>query len=333
MRRFRVDGINLKILNLIDENVELQGICEALKITRFNLAGHIETLLKYKCIEKEARGRYMLTTSGLRLILKPLPFQTRQANKSTKRLHRLGLKYPLKDKLSPGMQPKELAYKIDISAKQIDLNNTDQAIIRINITARLTNKNLIVYAPQLYYQRGQPSIVIEAIAKEILDKEALMLEQKLDKFASFNLMRINTRASSQALLSEILSEEIADEGHPLAEATRYEDMPSKIVLARHPFDKKERLIIDGSKMRAKNVKELELVRAESAGEDTDIIDAQFNAILDEKLNLLDEQFRRQKADKSIRDLKKLAVADHTIIKQLLFRSQIEPQESHKQEFT
>jgi len=282
MSVFRLEGKNLRILNLIDEKIRPHRIAELLGISRFNLASHIRQLKKHGYIQSYKWGIYLVTPEGIRAIYKG-GGGTPQVNKSSKRLHALGLKYTLKDELSPAFKPRELAYKLEVPATMIDEFN--QAIIYIGVTARLTSKSLILYAPELYYDRGQPSIVAEAQAKTILDKEALLLEQKLAKFTSFKLMRISLRASEQVLLSDIVSEEIADEGHPMAEASKSKQ--SKIVLARHPFDDKERLIMDGSKMRTKGLKELEAVRVESAGEDSDTIDSQFNGVLDGRIDLWD----------------------------------------------
>ena len=300
MRTFRIDGKNRKILLFLNDGTTLPKICNLLQISRFNLADHLKTLTEHGYLQKQQRGVYQLTAQAVRAIMQHPRLPTPQLNIKTKRLHALGLKYPLKVPLSPSFKVKELAYSLEVPATiNSALNNTDQAILHIGITARLTSQSLILYAPELYYLRGQPSIVAEARAKELLDKEALQLEKQLNeiasrtterRFAQFKLQRIKLRADTIILVSEIVTEEIADEGHALAEASSIQDK-SKIVLARHPYDKKERLVIDASKKRAKGVKELECTRAESAGEDTDKIDPQFNAILDGKLDLLLEQSR------------------------------------------
>lgn len=329
MTDFSLGKMNLSILSEIDNNIKTSDIWKNIRISRFNLAQHIKTLIKYGYLQKKGRATYELTSNGYRALMQHPRGHTPQLNIQTKRLHALGLKYSLKDELHPSFKPKQVALKLEISAKEIEgWKNSTQTLMHIGVTARLTNKSLILYAPELYYERGQPSIVAEARAKAILDREALKLERNMAKFASFKLMRINGGAMNpDALISELVSEEIADEGHPLGEASSIPEEVSKIVLARHPFDKKERLIRDKSKIRTKGVSEIEAVRAESASDDSDIVDEQFNAILEKKLNLLDEQWELNKAKKSIKDLKKVIIRQDSeidYIRSMLEASRSEP---------
>lgn len=196
-----------------------------------------------------------------------------------KRLHKLGLFYPFKYPLQQGEQERLFKEQVEIPAKLTELNNNQQLTLKVGITIRITSKGMLCYAPELYYKEGQPSIVAEDRAKDILDKYALQYEQKLNEMGlSFRLLRVK----NDVLYSTISSQEIADEKHP-ATAVLPEDS-DKIVLARSPIDNKERLIIDSSK---KTFAELETTHSKSADVDMDTIDSQFNGVLDGKINLWD----------------------------------------------
>lgn len=248
------------------------------------ISQRLTTLITNGYVEKKHRGIYALTVKGVMAIaenpsLGNQPLTSDNVTQAKpKRTHNLGLIYHYKDELDPTLKVRLLAYNLEVDAKVFNLKpHIEQAVARIPLTVRITSKSMVLYAPELYARRGQPQIVIEAQAKAILDKEAIKLEAKAQGFTAFKLRRIGL----EALDSEIVSEEIADEHHPLAEATT-EDK-SKIVLARHPADLKERLIAD----RSKGFKELETPRAESAGEDNDTLDEQFNKLLDGEIKLTD----------------------------------------------
>lgn len=293
-------GTHKKILLLIQEKKSQIQIAKELGITRQGVFKHCKWLLKNLYLKKDKRGFLILTELGIVELhdrFTPVP-------KPTKRLHALGLKYPLRNPLRADQPVREIAYKLEVPYKLLSLKNTDQAILEIGLTARLTTRSLILYAPELYYQRGQPSIVVEAKAKELLDREALKLEARLQDKASFALERLR---ASDILYSEILSEEVADEHHGLAERAVANNNNSKIVLAKHPFDGKQRLIGDKSK---RSFAELEAVHPGFAGEDSDMIDKQFNAVLDGEINLLD-----------INDLKTLTTQNTLLIRQ--YAKQIE----------
>ncbi len=292
---------NLKVLKAISQNKIASQISKELKMPKQKVSRIINRLVKNKYITKNKTGNInelILTGKGSQeLLLVQLDYQLRSPKGSrggydkfqplkafrlknptpSKRLHALGLKYENLQNMPPSFQA-----KLFQEHKRISLNNNSQLILDIGITARLTTKSLILYAPELYYQRGNPSIKTEAKAKEILDKYAIDVEQRLN----IKLKRLK----KDVLFSEILTEEIADEQHPLSTQATKEQ--SKIVLAYK--NGKERLIADKSK---KKFSELETTLAGVSGEDSDTIDKQFTAILDKDINLLDmDYYIRQQAN-------------------------------------
>ena len=247
-----------QILNLIAKGYLSKQIAEELKVSKAAVSKRLRHLEKkgYIHIQKKgiilelsltAKGLAELNSVGVSQEALPSPqeprLDTRNPSKKvnyapaaqSKRLHNLGLIYQLIEPLKPS-EP---------------------------------------VLPELYYSRGQPSIVAEAQAKQFLDKYAEELEARLN----IRLKRIK----KDMLYSERMTEESADEQHPLAQEAAAEH---KMVLARAP-DGKERLVADRSK---RSFAELETVYHRTAGEDADIIDKQFNAILDKEINLLDMDF-------------------------------------------
>lgn len=198
-----------------------------------------------------------------------------QPVKIPKRLHALGLKYRLRNPLSKD-QPVYLLQQIKTFSNELPLNNTSiaygkEAGKEYTITMELTTNNLILYAPELYGKEGidTPSITLEAQAKAILDKVALDLEARMDKIASFDLVRVDNKGT---LYSEIIREHIALENHPVAEAADKKNQKLSIPSNR---DNKERLTID----KSKEVPEFEPVHKFTAGQDADTIRDELNPIL------------------------------------------------------
>ncbi len=287
-----------QILNLIAKGYLSKQIAEELKVSKAAVSKRLRHLEKkgYIHIQKKgiilelsltAKGLAELNSVGVSQEALPSPqeprLDTRNPSKKvnyapaaqSKRLHNLGLIYQLIEPLKPSEPVLLLSEQKDIEYTPISLNHNTQAVIHTTITAKLTTTSLILYAPELYYSRGQPSIVAEAQAKQFLDKYAEELEARLN----IRLKRIK----KDMLYSERMTEESADEQHPLATEAAPEH---KMVLARAP-DGKERLVADRSK---RSFAELETVYHRTAGEDADIIDKQFNAILDKEINLLDMDF-------------------------------------------
>jgi predicted transcriptional regulator len=204
--------------------------------------------------------------------------QPSQEKVFTARAHNFGIAYPLKDQLSPN-EPPRLFSLSGIPAQAIALNNNKQAQISVgNITARLTTRQLELFTSDLYTDNRTLTIEVESALKRKFDALALNLEAKLQKSASFKLMRID----KDTLDSHILSQHWAEERHPLAEASP----ESPIILAHSPIDGKARLGID----KSKGFREAETYHPRTADTDKDKIDEQFNAILDGKVNLLDMDY-------------------------------------------
>ena len=196
----------------------------------------------------------------------------------TARAHNFGIAYPLKDQLSPSEPPRLLALS-GIPAQSIALKNNKQAQIAIgNITARLTTRQLELFTSDLYTDNRTLSIEVESALKRKFDALALNLEAKLQKAASFRLLRLD----KDTLDSHIISQHWAEEQHPLAEASP----TSPMILARSPIDGKARLGID----RSKGFREAETYHPRTADTDKDKLDEQFNAILDGKINLMDMNY-------------------------------------------
>ena len=284
-----------QILNLIAKGYLSKQIASELKVSPAAISQRLRTLEKKGLIHIQKKGIILeisLTAKGLAELnsvgvsqdAQPNPQKPRRATREplptlnsapSKRLHALGLKYPLIEPLKPSEPILLLNEQRDIEYTPITLTNNTQAVIHADITIKLTTNSLILFAPALYYSRGQPSIVPEAQAKKMLDRIAIEYEQRLN-------IRLK-RFKKDVLYSERITEESADERHPLAQQA---PPKHKTVLARAP-DGKERLEIDNSK---RNFPELETVYHRTAGEDADVIDKQFNAILDGKLNLLDMDY-------------------------------------------
>ena len=204
--------------------------------------------------------------------------QPSQEKVFTARAHKFGLAYPLKDPLSPN-EPPRLFSLSGIPPQSIALNNNSQAQIAIgNITARLTTKQLELFTSDLYTDNRTLSIEVESALKRKFDALALNLEAKLQKVASFKLLRID----KDTLNSPIISQHWAEEHHPLAEASS----ESPLILAHSPIDGKPRLGLDQSK----GFREAETYHSRTADTDKDTLDKQFNAILDGKINLLDMDY-------------------------------------------
>ena len=122
------------------------------------------------------------------------------------------------------------------------------------------------------------SIEVESALKRKFDALALDLEAKLQKVASFKLMRID----KDTLDSHIISQHWAEEHHPLAEASK----TSPLIIAYSPIDGKPRAGFDESE----GFREAETYHSRTADTDKDMLDKQFNAILDGKINLLDMDY-------------------------------------------
>ena len=286
---------NSDILRLIAKGYLSSQIAQELHISKAAVFKRINHLVKLEYIHTEKKGiikQLSLTAKGLAELnsvgvtqeSQPSPQKPRGATRvnpqkvnssPSRRLHDLGLKYQLVEPLKPSEPILLLSEHKDIDFTPITLNNNAQAMIHAEVTIKLTTTSLILYAPALYYSRGQPSIVAEAQAKAILDPIAQEWEQRLN-------IRL-VREKLGVLHTELITEESADENHPLAQQAAPEH---KVVLARTP-DGDERLIADRS---PRKFAEAEAVYHRTAAEDSDTIDKQFNAILDGKINLLDMDY-------------------------------------------
>ena len=286
---------NSDILRLIAKGYLSSQIARELHISKAAVFKRINHLVKLEYIHTEKKGiikQLSLTAKGLAELnsvgvtqeSQPSPQKPRGATRvnpqkvnssPSRRLHDLGLKYQLVEPLKPSEPILLLSERKDIDFTPITLNNNAQAMIHAEITIKLTTTSLILYAPALYYSRGQPSIVAEAQAKAILDPIAQEWEQRLN-------IRL-VREKLGVLHTELITEESADENHPFAQTAAPEH---KIVLARTP-DGNERAVADWS---PKKYPEFEAVYHRTAGEDADTLDKQFNAILDGKINLLDMDY-------------------------------------------
>ena len=324
---------NSDILKLIAQGYLSSQIAHELHISKAAVFKRIKHLVKLEYIHTEKKGiirEISLTAKGLAELnsvgvtqdAQPSPQEPRgvtrvnpkKVNSSpSRRLHDLGLKYQLVEPLKPSEPILLLSERKDIDFTPITLNNNSQALIHAEITIKLTTTSLILFAPALYYSRGQPSIVAESQAKAILDPIAQEWEQRL----SLRLVRDKLGV----LHSELITEESADENHPFAQEAAPEH---KIVLARAK-DGKERLVADRS---PRKFPEFEAVYHRTAAEDADILDKQFNAILDGKINLLDMDYYlnrlAQSQAQSAEETAKLGTAALTTQNQLnYYASQIE----------
>ena len=252
---------------------------------------HLKTLLKKGILIKHKEGiltYYRIAPEGINMISRlvvhqpqntftPLPPPSTQPEPTqiTARAHKFGIAYPLKDPLTTDT-PTQLLALAGIPAQQVALTNNEQAYFSTGtITARLTNKTLLLYTRDLYTDNRTPSIELENIIKAKFDALALNLEAKLQRIAAFKLRRID----KDTLESHITTQHWAEEQHPAAE----QSAGSPVILAKHPADGKTRLGIDISK----GFRELETYHSRTADIDKDVIDREFNALLDGQINLFD----------------------------------------------
>ena len=302
--------IPLRILSVISQHMPLGATpsqivkeapipppASAQKLNQF-----LNTLLKKGLVEKRKESilvYYTITALGINTFAKNSSFGKPEPSKLfipseepsernatqrseekvfTTRAHKFGLAYPLKDPLSPN-EPPRLFSLSGIPPQSIALNNNSQAQIAVgNITARLTTKQLELFTSDLYTDNRTLSIEVESALKRKFDALALNLEAKLQKVANFKLIRID----KDTLSSPIISQHWAEEHHPLAEASS----ESPLILAYSPIDGKPSVGIDQSK----GFRELETYHSRTADTDKDMLDKQFNAILDGKINLLDMDY-------------------------------------------
>ena len=302
--------IHLRILSVISQHMPLgatpsQIVKEApipAPASAQKLNQYLNTLLKKGLVEKRRESMmvyYTITALGINTFAKNSSFGNREPSKLfiptqepsernatqrseekvfTTRAHKFGLAYPLKDPLSPN-EPPRLFSLSGIPPQSIALNNNSQAQIAIgNITARLTTKQLELFTSDLYTDNRTLSIEVESALKRKFDALALNLEAKLQKVASFKLMRID----KDTLDSHIISQHWAEEHHPLAEASK----TSPLIIAYSPIDGKPRAGFDESE----GFREAETYHSRTADTDKDMLDKQFNAILDGKINLLDMDY-------------------------------------------
>ena len=302
--------IHLRVLAVISQHMPLgaqpsQIVKEApipAPASAQKLNQYLNTLLKKGLVEKHRESMmvyYTITALGINTFAKNSSFgkpgpsklftpspepsesnatQPSQEKVFTTRAHKFGLAYPLKDPLSPNEPPRLFALS-GIPPQSIALNNNSQAQIAIgNITARLTTKQLELFTSDLYTDNRTLSIEVESALKPKFDALALNLEAKLQKVASFKLVRID----KDTLNSHIISQHWAEEHHPLAEASS----ESPLILAYSPIDGKPSVGIDQSK----GFRELETYHSRTADTDKDMLDKQFNAVLDGKINLLDMDY-------------------------------------------
>ena len=302
--------IHLRILSVISQHMPLgatpsQIIKEAPippPASAQKLNQYLNALLKKGLVEKHRESMmvyYTITALGINTFAKNSSFgkpepskvftsspepsesnatQPSQEKVFTARAHKFGLAYPLKDPLGPNEPPRLFALS-GIPPQSIALNNNSQAQIAVgNITARLTTKQLELFTSDLYTDNRTLSIEVESALKRKFDALALDLEAKLQKVASFKLMRID----KDTLDSHIISQHWAEEHHPLAEASK----TSPLIIAYSPIDGKPRAGFDESE----GFREAETYHSRTADTDKDMLDKQFNAILDGKINLLDMDY-------------------------------------------
>ena len=250
--------IHLRILSVISQHMPL-GVqpSQILKEAQIpppaaaqKLNQYLNALLKKGLVEKRRESMmvyYTITALGINTFAKSSSFgkpeptkvftppqaepescasQPSQEKVFTARAHKFGIAYPLKDPLSP-TEPPRLFSLAGLPPQSIALNNNSQAQISVgNITARLTTKQLELFTSDLYTDNRTLSIEVESELKRKFDALALNLEAKLQKVASFKLMRID----KDTLSTHILSQHWAEERHPLAEASP----ESHIILATSP---------------------------------------------------------------------------------------------------
>ncbi len=226
---------------------------------------YLKSMLKKGWIQ-EYDQKYRLTEQGKNLL--PLAHVLPAAKpKLQVRIHNYGLSYELSHPLGASQPP------ILLNAPAIALKHNTYGLIHTgSITLKLTTRHLEIYTKDIYTDNRTPAIVAEAAIKERFD--SLALEQEQLAKGHYSLMRIGT-----ALYSKVVKQHWAEEHHSLAEQA---DSNTKTILAIHPIDKQQRLIVDMSK----GFKELETVHKLTAGEDKDSIDRQFNAVLDGDIDLM-----------------------------------------------
>ena len=299
--------IHLRVLSVISQHMPLGAMPSQIvkeapippPASAQKLNQYLNALLKKGVVEKHRESMmvyYTITALGINTFAKNSSFDNRETSKVftpsqepsesnatqpsqekvfTARAHKFGLAYPLKDPLSPNEPPRLFALS-GIPPQSIALNNNSQAQIAVgNITARLTTKQLELFTSDLYTDNRTLSIEVESALKRKFDALALNLEAKLQKVASFKLMRID----KDTLNSHIISQHWAEEHHPLAEASK----TSPLIIAYSPIDGKPRAGFDESE----GFREAETYHSRTADTDKDTLDKQFNAILDGKINLLD----------------------------------------------
>ena len=252
---------------------------------------HLKTLLKKGILTKHKEGiltYYRIAPEGINTISRLVVhqpekvFTPRQPEPAaqpapllTARAHKFGIAYPLKDALSPSA-PTQLLTLAGIQASPVALRNSQQAYFSTgSITARLTNRALLLYTADLYTDNHTPTIEIESAVKAQFDAAALNLEARLQRIAPFKLRRID----KDTLEAHITTQHWAEERHPAAEASK----ESPIIMARSQQDGKARLGIDMSK----GFRELETYHSRTADIDKDVIDREFNALLDGRITLFD----------------------------------------------
>ena len=272
---------------------------------------HLKTLLKKGIIIKQKESiltYYRIAPSGINTISRlvvhqpenvftppaqpPTHAPTPEPITITARAHKFGIAYPLKDPLTTDT-PTQLLALAGIQATQVALNNNKQAYFSIgSITARLTSRALLLYTSDLYTDNHTPSIELESAIKAKFDATALNVEARLQRVAQFKIRRID----KDTLESHITTQHWAEEQHPAAEASD----KSPVIIARHPEDGKARLGVDMSK----GFRELETYHSRTADMDKDVIDKEFNALLDGRITLFDIEAH----NKAISDIEAAAVA-------------------------
>jgi DNA-binding MarR family transcriptional regulator len=236
--------------------------------------------------------RYFITPEGIgafsqkpREVADPTPKSFTPKPKATAtspvsvRAHAYGLAYKLKNPIFKPVNVLRLAF----NAYELELIHNTQAFAQVGagFTARLTTRKLELYTKDIYTDNQTLSIETVSTMKKILDERALALEAKLGRMTAkpghlsgFSLVRIRG-----ALYSEVVKQHWAYEHHALSEAGEQ----SNRVLAYHPKDGRQRLIVDMSK----GFRELEPVHRITGDVDKDMIDREFNGVLEGRINLLD----------------------------------------------
>jgi hypothetical protein len=252
---------------------------------------HLTTLLKKRILIKHKEGiltYYQIAPEGINTISRLVVHQPEnvfmpppaapaspEPTSLTARAHKFGIAYPLKDKLTMHT-PSYLLTHAGIPAKPVPLNNNNQAYFSTGkITARLTNSTLLIYTADLYTDNRTPSIEIESKIKQEFDALALSIEEKLNEITTFKLKRID----KDILASYITTQHWAEEHHALAEASE----ENHLILAKNKQDGNDRLGID----RSKGFRELETYHSKTADIDKDLLDREFNELLDGNISLFD----------------------------------------------